>query len=791
MYSGLGVEVLLTFFKAVFLFQNFIPIALYISLEGARLTQTVFMSKDRSMYFEPTDTWLQCKSLNINEDLGQIGYVFSDKTGTLTENKMVFKHVTVDGINYKDGMDPIPGEVVPHPTIVNGQTLMPKVKVNTDPKLVHLLETEWHSKEDSAAHNFFLALTLCNTIVPQTVETAEPTVKLIDYQGESPDEQALLYAAAAYDYVLIKRTSGHMDINIMGESQKFDILGIHGFDSDRKRMSVVVRSPDNSVKLFVKGADNAMFSVVDNTSNADLIRLTESHLHDYSSEGLRTLVIGMRELSNTEFENWALEYEQANTSLASRVDLIKTIAVKMEQNIQILGATGIEDKLQEGVPESIEALRKAGIIVWVLTGDKQETAISIGKSSKLITEEMKLIVINSNSKESAKGDLKEAKTMCNKLTLTGQPNTPLALIIDGISLSHILDDTEMEDELFKVAVACNAVICCRVAPLQKAGIVSIAKKRTTELTLSVGDGANDVSMIQMADVGIGISGQEGRQAVMASDFAIGQFRFLVPLLLVHGHWNYHRISYLILYNIYRNAVLVLIGYYYLYYSDFGLLVPISFINTLLFAAVYTSLPNIFVGIHDQDLSRATLLKYPEMYAVGRRGESYNFKLFCLLMMDSFWQSLVIMYIPYFAYNNTALDFDGLGDIWIFAVVLLENFHIAMDVYRWNVKIHLVIWVSTLAAFVCIILIELSPSSTGYHTFIHLISTAYFWLHMVFLLAVGLLPRFVCRVFYNYLCPDDVRIGTEMEKVELKMGQGEEEGESPMQDTIQNENGDRT
>lgn len=140
-------------------------------------------------------------------------------------------------------------------------------------------------------------------------------------------------------------------------------------------------------------------------------------------------------------------------------------------------------------------------------------------------------------------------------------------------------------QLFKVATACDVVLCCRVAPLQKAGIVSLIKSRTEDMTLAIGDGrlnfsivgnfsgrlsslmdlwelllpgANDVSMIQMADVGIGISGQEGRQAVMASDFAMGQFRFLVPLLLVHGHWNYQRMSYMIVYNFYRNAVFVFV-----------------------------------------------------------------------------------------------------------------------------------------------------------------------------------------------------------------------------------------
>ncbi|RWW23819.1 hypothetical protein GW17_00011912 [Ensete ventricosum] len=296
------------------------------------------------------------------------------------------------------------------------------------------------------SRDFFLALATCNTIVPILVDTPEPSLKLIDYQGESPDEQALVYAAAAYGFVLMQRTSGHILIDVLGERQRYDVLGLHEFDSDRKRMSVIVGSPDGTVKLFVKGADNSMFGVIQKNLDLDIVHATKTNLHSYSSLGLRTLVVGMRELSEHEFKKWQSAYENATTALIGRGKLLKTIASNAERDLRILGASGIEDKLQQGVPEAIESMRQAGIKVWVLTGDKQETAISIGYSCKLLTNEMTQVVINSNSRESCKRKLQDAASMSSRLAGAGSAKSPLALIIDGTSLVYILE-TELEEEV--------------------------------------------------------------------------------------------------------------------------------------------------------------------------------------------------------------------------------------------------------------------------------------------------------------------------------------------------------
>ena len=385
------------------------------------------------------------------------------------------------------------------------------MRVRVDPSLLQLTRNDNATEEAKRANEFFLSLAACNTIVPIVTNTSDPNVKLVDYHGESPDEQALVYAAAAYGFLLIERTSGHIVINVRGEMQRFNVLGLHEFDSDRKRMSVILGCPDTSVKLFVKGADSSMFSVMDEESYGDVIEATKKQLHAYSSDGLRTLVVGMRKLNDTEFEQWHSSFEAASTALIGRAGLLRKVAGNIETKLRIVGATAIEDKLQRGVPEAIESLRIAGIKVWVLTGDKQETAISIGFSSRLLTRNMRQIVINSNSLDSCRRSLEEA----NASVASDDDDERVALIIDGTSLIYVLDN-DLEDvvsdeedplclvllfhggvisffflktmQLFQVACKSFAVLCCRVAPFQKAGIVALVKNRTSDMTLAIGDG---------------------------------------------------------------------------------------------------------------------------------------------------------------------------------------------------------------------------------------------------------------------------------------------------------------
>ncbi|KAJ7285463.1 hypothetical protein O6H91_Y332300 [Diphasiastrum complanatum] len=678
-------------------------------------------------------------------------------------------------------------------------------------------------------HEYFLVLAACNTIVPTRVHLSpsgqlemqiasahEEDVGVIEYHGESPDEQALVAAAASYGYTLVERTSSYIIIDLLGDLQRFEVLGIHEFDSVRKCMSVILKCPDNKIKLLVKGADSAVMNIIGGSAlglsneqyipsedkhQAELIDATLSHLDGYAREGLRTLVIAAKDLSFAEFEAWYKQYLVASTSLVDRVGMLRATANMVEDNLLLLGATGIEDKLQEGVPETIALLREAGIKVWVLTGDKQETAISIGFSSMLLTRDMQQVIINESSRDRCRealraaivkygllGDIKShtspkfrinisssvsfyndtpiASELECEPTVSSKAKTkqPLALIIDGNSLVHALSQ-ELEEELFVLATSCKVVLCCRVAPLQKAGIVSLIKQKTREMTLAIGDGANDVSMIQTADVGVGLSGQEGQQAVMASDFAMGQFRFLRRLLLVHGHWNYQRLAYMVLYNFYRNCVFVMMLFWYILHTAFSPSTAIFDWNLVFYSLLYTSLPTIAVGILDKDISHTTLLNYPPLYGIGQRGESYNSVLFWATMLDTLWQSLVLFYVPYFTYDATTIDIWSIGSLWIALVVILVNLHLALDIYQWTWITHVAIWGSILVTYACFFLMDSFPEDSfisHYWVIYHMIGTTVYWLDIMLVIILALLPRFCVKVLWHRFWPSDVELAREAE-----------------------------
>ncbi|KAL4309392.1 hypothetical protein GQ457_01G035900 [Hibiscus cannabinus] len=808
-YYGIPMETFFSFLSSIIVFQIMIPISLYITMELVRLGQSYFMIEDKHMYCSNSGSRFQCRSLNINEDLGQIRYVFSDKTGTLTENKMEFRKASVYGKDYSSSnfTDSLQDDNIRDAAVSSRWKL--KSEISVDSELMNFLHKDLAGDERIAAHLFFLTLAACNTVIPIVSQDASSghgrsdswgEVKAIAYQGESPDEQALVSAASAYGYTLHERTSGHIVIDVNGDKLRLDVLGLHEFDSVRKRMSVVIRFPDNTIKVLVKGADTTMFSILArDTENDSLIRqVTQSHLTEYSSEGLRTLVVAARDLTDAELEQWQCRYEDASTSLIDRAAKLRQTAALVECNLNLLGATAIEDKLQEGVPEAIEALRQAGIKVWVLTGDKQETAISIGLSCKLLTADMQQIIINGNSEEECRNLLTDAKTRYGvqpahrknenskrsnnpqngyleipddaKSSNVLQPCSgkeepdvcaPLALIIDGNSLVYILEK-DLESELFDIATSCKVVLCCRVAPLQKAGIVDLIKSRTDDMTLAIGDGANDVSMIQMADVGVGICGQEGRQAVMASDFAMGQFRFLKRLLLVHGHWNYQRVGYLVLYNFYRNAVFVLMLFWYILCTAFSTTSALTDWSSVFYSVIYTSVPTIVVGILDKDLSHKTLLKYPKLYGAGHRHEAYNLQLFWITMIDTLWQSLVLFYIPLFTYKESSIDIWSIGSLWTIAVVVLVNMHLAMDIRRWVFITHAAVWGSIIITYACMVVLDSIPIFPNYWTIYHLAKSPTYWLTILLIIIVALLPRFLFKVIHQIFWPSDIQIAREAE-----------------------------
>uniref|UniRef100_H0ZE21 Phospholipid-transporting ATPase n=1 Tax=Taeniopygia guttata TaxID=59729 RepID=H0ZE21_TAEGU len=527
----------LNFLTFIILFNNLIPISLLVTLEVVKFIQAYFINWDIDMHYEPTDTAAMARTSNLNEELGQVKYIFSDKTGTLTCNVMQFKKCTVAGIAYGQGPQ-------------NGEE-----KTFSDVSLLENLQNN-HPTAPIICE-FLTMMAVCHTAVP------EREGDKIIYQAASPDEGALVRAARNLHFVFTGRTPDSVIIESLGQEERYELLNVLEFTSTRKRMSVIVRTPSGKLRLYCKGADTVIYDRLAESSKYKEITL--KHLEQFATEGLRTLCFAVAEISESDYQEWLDVYHRASTAIQNRVLKLEESYELIEKNLQLLGATAIEDKLQDKVPETIETLMKADIKIWILTGDKQETAINIGHSCKLLRKNMGLIVINEGSLDGTRETLSHH---CSTLGDALRKENDFALIIDGKSLKYALT-FGVRQYFLDLALSCKAVICCRVSPLQKSEVVEMVKKQVKVVTLAIGDGANDVSMIQTAHVGVGISGNEGLQAANSSDYSIAQFKYLKNLLLVHGAWNYNRVAKCILYCFYKNIVLYIIEVWFAFVNGFS------------------------------------------------------------------------------------------------------------------------------------------------------------------------------------------------------------------------------
>ncbi|KAM8765455.1 phospholipid-transporting ATPase VB isoform 2-T2 [Rhynchonycteris naso] len=946
------------FLTMVILLQVLIPISLYVSIELVKLGQVFFLHSDLDLYDEDSDLPIQCRALNIVEDLGQIQHVFSDKTGTLTENKMVFRRCTIMGSEYShrenakrleipkeldsdseewtqyqclsfparwaQGPGPVRGQGGDQPLRRCQSARVPiqshsrqrsvgrwentqspvafsssiEKDVTPDKNLLTKvrdaalwLETLPNSKPakpslstTSSIADFFLALTICNSVMVSTTTeprqrvTIPPSTKALGtslekiqqlfqklklsnlsqsfsstvpsdndlgeswgtsvpttdskerddasvcsagystdggyrsstwvqgdilasgscdsfeevledpalslaspelcYEAESPDEAALVHAAHAYSFTLVSRTPEQVTVSLpQGTCLTFDVLCTLGFDSVRKRMSVVVRHPlTGEIVVYTKGADSVIMDLLEDpacVTDTDVekkvrkIRArTQKHLDLYARDGLRTLCIAKKVVSEEDFRRWASFRHEAEASLDNRDELLMETAQHLENQLTLLGATGIEDRLQEGVPDTIAALRGAGIQLWVLTGDKQETAVNIAYACRLLDQTDTVYSINTENQETCESILDCALEEVKQFHVPQKPahklfgfrlpsETPrctsgalvpqVGLVIDGKTLNAIFQG-KLEKKFLELTQYCRSVLCCRSTPLQKSMIVKLVRDKLGVMTLSIGDGANDVSMIQAADVGVGISGQEGMQAVMSSDFAISRFRHLKKLLLVHGHWCYSRLARMVVYYFYKNVCYVNLLFWYQFFCGFSGSTMIDYWQMIFFNLFFTSLPPLVFGILDKDVSAETLLALPELYKSGQDSECYNLLTFWISMMDAFYQSLVCFFIPYLTYRDSDIDVFTFGtpiNTISLATILL---HQAMEMKTWTILHGLVLLGSFLMYFVVSLVynatcVTCNSPTNPYGVMEGQLSDPTFYLVCVLTPVAALLPRY--------------------------------------------------
>ncbi|KAI0840735.1 phospholipid-translocating P-type ATPase [Hypoxylon sp. FL0890] len=835
------------------MFNNVIPLALYVTLEITRIGQMLLLNNDVEMYDEATDTPARCNTNTILENLGQVSYIFSDKTGTLTENVMKFRKLSIAGTSWlhepdiqSENVTAMTGSslnvdtslAVPRksrevtsvihedielyplssPSSVftpqperrsssqwrsSGRPDLPQPEVTTV-DLLEYIRIRPTSPFARQAKDYILCMALCHTCLPEVQDGK------VDFQASSPDELALVRAAHELGYLVAHRSSQAVTLRIdIGDgnprTEVYQILDVIEFSSKRKRMSIIVRYPDGRICIICKGADSMILprlklahmakqkatevrksvemerellrrseqldvrnsfggrpsltlrrNIAGNrnsitiaqpsapvkapiivrsrsvegsrirgsddksrpalgirTTSLDvtktLSRLSPStpnplhekfnflddptiydesttftrcfkHLDDFATEGLRTLLFARKFIPESEYDAWKKIYNEATTSLVNRQDMIEAAGELIEQSFDLVGATAIEDKLQVGVPETIDKLRRANIKIWMLTGDKRETAINIAHSARICRPGSDIFILDSlkGSLEAQINDISED---------IGAGCTHSVVVVDGQTLTVIEQSALLTDLFYSLIPLIDSVICCRASPAQKSAIVKGIRQRVpSTLTLAIGDGANDLAMISASHVGVGISGKEGLQAARVADYAIAQFRFLQRLLLVHGRWNYVRTAKFILTTFWKEMFFYIPTAMYQRYNGYTGTSLYENWSLTVFNTMFTSLCVICLGIWEQDLSAETLLAVPELYVYGQRNRELNIPRFVRWMAAAATEGVIVWLGVWAAYSVFGLPRDdalfALGDlvftigvIWInWKIFIIETHH---------------------------------------------------------------------------------------------------------------------
>ena len=557
------------------------------------------------------------------------------------------------------------------------------------------------------------------------------------------------------------------------EEEEMEVLCILDFDNVRKRMSVIVRLPKGQIRLYCKGADSVIFERTSPKSE-ELKEKIIRQLRLFAKDGLRTLVVAFKDLTDKEYMDWNEVHTQANLSIENRDEKLSEAYELVEQNILLLGASAIEDKLQDGVPETIANLAEANMKLWVLTGDKLETAINIGYSAHLLTTNMKeIFVIEGTNQEEVEMGLKKALASLNSQKGS---NEKFGFVISGGSLKFALQDA-LSSTLLEVTDFCQAVICCRVTPLQKAKVVKLIKDTKGVVTLAIGDGANDVGMIQAAHIGVGISGREGQQAVLASDYSFAQFRFLERLLLVHGRWSYLRMAKFLRYFFFKNFAFTWCHVWYAFFNGFSANAVFEPYFIALYNIVFTSLPVLLMGIVDQDVTDQYLLRFPRLYIAGQKGLLFNKYSFFFSLFKGALVSLVLYLICfgsfyYSIYQGTGWETDTVYYFFLaitFPLTVIVNIQIGFDMEYWTIWAFLVNIGSVLVWFIYISIVtshslyNAAPFWINGFAFLYsaqlVMGSTTFWLNSCLAIGVCILPMMVYRFFDREINPslaDDVQ-----------------------------------
>ncbi|KAH7683027.1 P-type ATPase subfamily IV protein [Dioscorea alata] len=688
-----------------------IPISIKVSLDLVKSLYAKFIDWDEEMYDRDTNTPSHAANTAISEDLGQVEYILTDKTGTLTENKMLFRRCCINGIFYGNE---------------SGDAL----------KDAELLNAVSNNVLDVI--RFLTVMAVCNTVVPIRSDSGT-----ILYKAQSQDEEALVNAAACLRMVLISRNGNTLDIKFNTSIIQYEILDILEFTSDRKRMSVVVKDCQNEkILLLSKGADEAIFPLA---RFGQQIRTTVEAVEQYAQLGLRTLCLGWRELEEDEYREWSRLFKEASSTLIDREWKLAEICQRLEHDLEILGVSAIEDRLQDGVPETIETLRQAGINFWMLTGDKQNTAIQIALLCNFISSEPKgqLLFINGKTEDEV---LRSLERVLLTMSITTTEPKDMAFVVDGWALEIVLK--HYREAFTELAILSRTAICCRVTPSQKAQLVELLKSCEYR-TLAIGDGGNDVRMIQQADIGVGISGREGLQAARAADYSIGKFRFLKRLILVHGRYSYNRTAFLSQYSFYKSLLICFIQILFSLFSGISGTSLFNSVSLMAYNVFYTSIP-VLTSVLDKDLSEKTVMQHPRILFYCQAGRLLNPSTFAGWFGRSLYHAVVVFLVSVHVYANEKCEMEEVSMVALSGCIWLQAVVVALEMNSFTILQHLAIWGNFTAFYAINCVVSALPSAGMYTIMFRLVRQPSYWITMTLITAIGMGPVLALKYFrYTY------------------------------------------
>ncbi|KZT21321.1 protein transporter [Neolentinus lepideus HHB14362 ss-1] len=699
-------------FRFLILFSSIIPISLRVNLDMGKTVYAHQIEHDH----EIPDTIVRTSTLP--EELGRIEYLLSDKTGTLTQNEMEMKKLHMGTMSYGyDSMD----EVVHQLAVAFGTSGDAAHKRQGSMMTGVQLATRGRRDMSSRVKDIVLSLALCHNVTPVTNDDGTVT-----YQASSPDEVAIVQWTESVGLTLVFRDRTRIGLQTpTGGRINFEVLDIFPFTSESKRMGIVVRDAQSGEITFLqKGADVVMAKIVQRND------WLEEECGNMAREGLRTLVMARKRLSEQSYADFKERHHEASIQLEGRNEAMATVVAEtLEHDLELLGLTGVEDKLQDEVKSTLELLRNAGIKIWMLTGDKIETATCIAISTKLVAR-------NQYIHQVAK--LKTSSEVRDQLEFL-QSKLDCCLIIDGESLQLCL--TLFKNEFIEIATKLSAVVACRCSPTQKADVARLIRQFTKKRVCCIGDGGNDVSMIQAADVGVGIVGKEGKQASLAADFSVTQFSHLTKLLMWHGRNSYRRSAKLAQFVIHRGLIISVMQAVFsaiFYYAPIALYQGWLMVG---YATVYTMAP-VFSLVLDRDVNEDLALLYPELYKDLTKGRVLSYKTFFMWLMISLYQGGAIMIMSLVLFENEFLNIVAIS---FTALILNELIMVALEITTWHLYMIISEIVTLLIYAVSMVFLP------EYFDLSFVLSVRFAW-KVAVIVAISALPLYIIKFVKSRVAP---------------------------------------